>query len=404
MSRQCALVMTPCALWHCVAVTCAQPAAPLLGALSSPTMQRMLCCIVLYIRLQVTALSLCSLHKLLRYRVQSLPPTCKVPLQAALDKAAAEEHEIVTLPEHPRLRAQRESAEAAAAAAVAAIDADRDAARMGRGERGHTLESVAERPSCEAAPQASEGRTGAAQDGSRSRAVGAERPACAAMPDAPEGRSEAVGEGSGSRASEAGAAALPEQATAASGAAAALEQGSSAPAGQGAEAHALVGVASNSLCVEDADGEAASAVQGPEQVDSALHAAERCPALAAGGTAGARGESLVPAPPAASGAVGAHANAPLPQQPLPSACCGRASLSDPSCEALGQCGKPSAAAAALPAPACTGAQGPCCAGGTLPAACPSAGVSALPGAAAKHFPIDADGSLHMRPKAVRAEL
>ena len=100
---------------------------------------------------------------------------CTSPLivwrQAALDKAAAEEREIVALPEHPRLRAQRESAEAAATAAVAAVNAEAKSGNNGaaspagapstptvrgsehRGRRG-PLQSVAERPSCEGAPEA----------------------------------------------------------------------------------------------------------------------------------------------------------------------------------------------------------------------------------------------------------
>ena len=112
-------------------------------------------------------------------------PTLAAPRQAALDRAAAEERDIAGLPEHPALRAQRETFASAAAAAVAAVDAEASAgaggaspsagegaaghagpARSGspgtpaarRGERGAErvphLASVAERPSCEAQPEA----------------------------------------------------------------------------------------------------------------------------------------------------------------------------------------------------------------------------------------------------------
>ena len=97
--------------------------------------------------------------------------------QAALDKAAAEEREIVALPEHPRLRAQRESAEAATTAAVAAVNAEAKSGNNGaaspagapstptvRGgehmDRRGPLQSVAERPSCEGAPEALKERPG----------------------------------------------------------------------------------------------------------------------------------------------------------------------------------------------------------------------------------------------------
>ena len=97
--------------------------------------------------------------------------------QAALDKAAAEEREIVALPEHPRLRAQRESAEAATTAAVAAANAKAESGNNGaaspaaapstptvRGsehmDRRGPLQSVAERPSCEGAPEALKERRG----------------------------------------------------------------------------------------------------------------------------------------------------------------------------------------------------------------------------------------------------
>lgn len=105
-------------------------------------------------------------------------PTLAAPRQAALDRAAAEERDIAGLPEHPALRAQRETFASAAAAAVAAVDAEASAgaggaspsasdgaagpARSGspgtpaarRGERIPHLTSVAERPSCEAQPEA----------------------------------------------------------------------------------------------------------------------------------------------------------------------------------------------------------------------------------------------------------
>lgn len=97
--------------------------------------------------------------------------------QAALDKAAAEEREIVALPEHPQLRAHRESAEAASTAAMAAVNAEAKSGNNGaaspagapstptvRGcehmDRRGPLQSVAERPSCEDAPEALKERPG----------------------------------------------------------------------------------------------------------------------------------------------------------------------------------------------------------------------------------------------------
>ena len=90
--------------------------------------------------------------------------------QAALDKAAAAEREIIALPEHPGLRAHRESAQDAASAAVAAASAEANSGNNGaaspagapstptvcgneRVDRQVPLQSVAERPSCEGAPR-----------------------------------------------------------------------------------------------------------------------------------------------------------------------------------------------------------------------------------------------------------
>ena len=363
---------------------------------------------------------------------------CGLHLQAALDKAAAEEHEIVSLPEHPKLRAQRQSAEAAAAAAVAAVDAKREGPRAGRGDRGPALQSVAERPSCEAAPEARIGRPEAAENGVRDTAAGTDRPSCAAVPEAAETRSGPIGVGLGDGAAEAGRAGPPEQAAGARDAAAAHEQGGGAPAagahaavgassgvgsGDGAAqaggaappeqaaaangaagAHAPAGALSSGVRAEAANGGAAAAVQGPGRPGGAPHEAGRCPAPAAGSAASALGQSPEAAPPAANGADEARTNDQLLQQSH--ICPGPTPPSHTRNDAPGQCRETSHAEGAPAAPACTGARGPCCAGATdaTPAVCPRADVSALPDAAAKRFPVDADGSLHRRSKAGPAEL
>ena len=349
----------------------------------------------------------------------------------------------MSLPEHPKLRAQRQSAEAAAAAAVAAVDAEREGPRAGRGDRGPALQSVAERPSCEAAPEACNGRPGAAEFGVRESAAGAQLPSCAAVPEAAEARSGPGGVGSGDGAADALGGALQEQAAAASGAAAAHEHGGGAPAGHAAGAHAAAGASSgvgsgdgaaqaggaappeqaaaahgaagahavagapsSSICAEVADGGSAPAMRAPDpgRPGSTPHEAGQGRVLAAGSAAGVLGESPESAPPAANGAAEARANGQLPQQPHSSP--GSALPSYPRNEPPGQGHEASHAEAAPAVPACTGARGSCCEGATdaAPAACTSAGISALPDAAPKSFPVDADGSLHRRSKAGHTEL